>query len=255
MDDTARALVPILAALLLIIVWLRHTSTATVLPLICGNPMSQRSPDSHSCDWVYWLHISAIHFLFHARDVIQEGCEKYPNQVFRIPNLVRWEYFVNGAKLGTEVGIAPEDVLSFHRDALQTDCTIGPELSINPYYSDTVRTQFTRNLGRCFPEVHNEIVSAFEDVLALDREEWKELHVLPSLMQVVSWTSNRLFVGLPLYHNQEFLDLAINYTIAIFARDTIISLLPDILKPCALLLVIFRIFEAQTAQGSLVYCR
>jgi hypothetical protein len=57
---------------------------------------------------------SAIHFLFHAREFIQEGYEKYPNQVFRVPNIVRWDYVANGATLGTEVATAPEDVLSFH---------------------------------------------------------------------------------------------------------------------------------------------
>ncbi|KAJ7254606.1 cytochrome P450 [Mycena rebaudengoi] len=205
MEDTARAIVPALAALMLIIAWLRHTTTATTaIPTIGSTGLISS-------------YRSAIHFLLHTRDVIQEGYEKYPNQVFRVPNLIRWEYIVNGAKLGTE--------------ALQSDYTMGPEVSTNPYHSETVRTNLTRNLGRCFPDVRDEIVNAFDDIFALDGEEWKELHVLPSLMQVVARTSNRLFVGLPLCRNQKYLDLAIDYTIAIFARGTIISLLPNILKP------------------------
>ncbi|KAJ7287864.1 cytochrome P450 [Mycena rebaudengoi] len=159
--------VPILRRSRFLIAWLRHSRTTTVIPTIG----------------------SAIHFLFHAREFIQEGYEKYPNQVFRVPNIVRWDYVANGATLGTEVATAPED-------ALQTDYTMGPAIAFNPYHADTVRTHLTRNLGRCF--LMDEIVHAFDDVLALNGGDWKELHVLPNLMQVVARTSNRIFVGLPL---------------------------------------------------------
>jgi hypothetical protein len=117
MEDVARAIVPALAALMLIIAWLRHTRTTVrtgILAEIPGLSCRQTAIPTIGSTGLISSYRSAIHFLLHARDVIQEGYEKYPNQVFRVPNLIRWEYIVNGTKLGTEVSTAPEDVLSFH---------------------------------------------------------------------------------------------------------------------------------------------
>ncbi|KAJ7906083.1 cytochrome P450 [Mycena leptocephala] len=108
---------------------------------------------------------------------------------------------------------------------------MGPGLTTNPYHVLAIRGSLTRNLGRCFPEVRDEIVHAFDDVLALEGKEWKGLLVLPSMMQIIARTTNRLFVGLPLCREQEYLDLNINYTFNLFIRGQIIGLLPRFVKP------------------------
>jgi len=53
----------------------------------------------------------------------------------------------------------------------------------------------------------------------------------PAMLQVIARTSNRLFVGLPLCREQEYLDLNINFTTAVFIRGQVINLLPNFLKP------------------------
>jgi len=101
----------------------------------------------------------------------------------------------------------------------------------NPYHVLAIRGSLTRNLSRCFPEVRDEIVNAFDDVLALEGEEWKLIKVLPATMQVVGRTSNRLFIGLPLCRDPEYVQLNIDFTVTIFARGQLIRLLPEFLKP------------------------
>jgi hypothetical protein len=98
---------------------------------------------------------------------------------------------------------------------IQSNYTMGPDLSTNTYHVLAIRGGLTRNLGRCFPEVRDEIVHAFDDVLALEGKgvscktspyyaifyaisEWKGLLVMPTMMQIIARTTNRLFVGLPL---------------------------------------------------------
>ncbi|KAJ7086865.1 cytochrome P450 [Mycena belliarum] len=127
-----------------------------------------------------------------------------PRVLFRVPTLLRWDY---GA------------ALRLH------------DITIEPYHVAAVRGGLTRNLARCFPDVHDEIVHAFNNVLALEGKEWKTMTVLPQLMQIVARTSNRLFVGLPLCRNQEYLDMNIDYTVHIFMRGQLIRLLPEFLKP------------------------
>ncbi|KAJ7086248.1 cytochrome P450 [Mycena epipterygia] len=182
-----------------------------------------------------WSALPSVDFLLHATDVVRKGYYQHRNGVFRIPTLfLRWDYVVNGPQRVAELAAAPESVLSFHEgvgDVLQTEFTMGPEIEHNPYHVQAIRGSLTRNLGRCFPAVQDEIVHAFDDVLALQDKEWKLIPILPSLMQIVARTSNRLFVGLPLCRTQEYLDLNISYTISVFSRGQIIRLLPNFLKP------------------------
>ncbi|KAJ7430919.1 cytochrome P450 [Mycena latifolia] len=171
-------------------------------------------------------YIPALHFLLHAPDVVHQGYYQYRDGVFRVRRLFRWDYVANGAQRIAEIAAAPEGILSFYGglvDLLQSDYTMGPEIARNPYSTEAVRRNLTRNLGRCFPDLRDEIVHAFDDVLALDGTGWKRLHVLPNIMQIVARTSNRLFVGLPLCQCR-FPSL----------DRFLISFLPEFLKPSIL---------------------
>lgn len=55
----------------------------------------------------------AFKFLLNAPEWIQRGYDQYPDGIFRVPRLFRWEYVVCGSKLIKEVGNAPEHVISF----------------------------------------------------------------------------------------------------------------------------------------------
>ncbi|KAJ7258282.1 cytochrome P450 [Mycena rebaudengoi] len=61
--------------------------------------------------------------------------------------------------------------------------------------------------------------------------EWQLIQVLPTAVQVVARTSNRLFVGLPLCREPEYLQLNIDYAFAVFVRGVMINLLPGFVKP------------------------
>ncbi|KAJ7455001.1 cytochrome P450 [Mycena galericulata] len=186
---------------------------------------------------------ASYYFLHHPMEVVQQGYEQSRDGVFRVPRLFRWDYIVTGPKRIAEVGSAPDNVLSFYEgaaDSIQGKYTIGEELMRNPYHQLTVRTSLTRNLGRRFPEVRDEIVCSFDEVLALQGTEWKMVPVLPSIMQIVARTSNRLFVGLPLCRNMEFLGLNIKNTIEVVQRGQRVALFPEFLKPFVAPLIVTR---------------
>jgi len=113
---------------------------------------------------------------------------------------------------------------------LQPDYTMGSQIVDNAYHEHAIRSELTRNLGRCIPQVKDEITRAFNDVLALESTDWKAIPVLPSCMKIVARTTNRLFVGLPLCRNQEYLDLCVRFAVDVFTRGAIIHMLPNILK-------------------------
>ncbi|KAK7061206.1 cytochrome P450 [Favolaschia claudopus] len=183
---------------------------------------------------IFTYHLAALRLLWNGADVIQRGYTEYRDGLYRIPKLYRWDYVANGKKRIAEVADAPEDVLSFNygvEDIIQADYTIGHKMTSYPHNATVVRAGLTRNLGRCFPQVMDEIIHAFDDVLALEDEDWKLIQVMPATMQIVARTSNRVFVGLPLCRDQKYLDLILNYTVTVFTRGTLIGLLPSFLKP------------------------
>ncbi|KAJ7620650.1 cytochrome P450 [Mycena polygramma] len=182
--------------------------------------------------WDYYT--GGYRYLFRGPDMLSEGCRRYPGRVFRVPRVFRWDFIISGRNLIKEVVNAPEDALSAvvaNRDSLQMDFTMGREITDNSYHVDVVRSKLTRNLGKCFPDLHDEIICAFDEILALDGTGWKLVTVLPTIMTVVARTTNRQFVGLPICRNQEYLDLVLQYTFDVAFRAQMISLLPAILQP------------------------
>ncbi|KAJ7659845.1 cytochrome P450 [Mycena rosella] len=171
----------------------------------------------------------ALKFILHAPELIQQGYDQYPDGIFRVARLWHWDYIVCGPKLVNDVGGAPEDVLSFSGGV--EELTMGRALAENPYHQHTIRTSLTRNLHRCFPDVRDEIVCAFDEVLQLQGSEWKALPVLPTTMAVVARVSNRLFVGLPLCRNKAYLQNNIQYTIDVIRSAGRITLWPGFLRP------------------------
>ncbi|KAJ7333989.1 cytochrome P450 [Mycena albidolilacea] len=179
-------------------------------------------------------YLDPFRFLFKAPEFIQRGYNLYPNGIFRVAHLYRWEYIVCGPKLVKEVGNTPESVLSFYagvEETVQGSYTLGRTIAQNPYHQLTVRTSLTRNLHTRFPDVRDEIVCAFGDALQLQGSEWKAFQVLPITMDIVSRVSNRLFVGLPLCRNKEYLDNNIRNTIDVVKCGTLISLFPEFMRP------------------------
>jgi hypothetical protein len=48
---------------------------------------------------------------------------------------------------------------------LQLEYTIGHEQHHDPYQIVVIRSPMTRNIGVCFPDIRNEVVAAFEDLV------------------------------------------------------------------------------------------
>ncbi|KAJ7642115.1 hypothetical protein FB45DRAFT_365565 [Roridomyces roridus] len=166
-------------------------------------------------------------------EIIQRGYDLHPDKVFRLARRYYWKFVVCSPRLVREVANAPDDILSFHEGAeesLQTKFTMGPEITDNAYHHIAIRGNLTRNLHRCFPDVRDEIVSAFDDVLQLDGAEWKTLPVLPTSMAIVARVSNRIFVNLPLCRNQAYLGNNIRYTVALFTNARRIAKYPPFLR-------------------------
>ncbi|TDL22834.1 cytochrome P450 [Rickenella mellea] len=178
-------------------------------------------------------YIAAFRWIFQAHSILSDGYLKYKNRAFKISRLDRWQVIVSGSKLVEELRTAPDEKLSFLAaisESLAIEFSLGQRLADNDFHVAIIRSQLTRNLGVVFPEVRDEIVQSFEELIP-SSNEWVGYPALETFMQIVTRTSNRIFVGLPVCRDPEYIKLNIEYTIQAVKVGAVIALTPHILRP------------------------
>ncbi|EGN93634.1 hypothetical protein SERLA73DRAFT_189361 [Serpula lacrymans var. lacrymans S7.3] len=179
-------------------------------------------------------YLGAWRFLFHAHDMIQEGYTQYKGMAFKVPNIDNWHVIISGPKLIEELRKAPDNELSFleaTNESLKVEYTLGHEVHHNPYHVSVIRSQLTRNLAARFSDIRDEIAVSFDDIIKPKGDEWVSVPGLNTIMQVVCRTSNRLFVGLPLCRDPDWMDLNIKFTLDVVKGGMIINLFPAFMAP------------------------
>ncbi|KAJ3994525.1 cytochrome P450 [Lentinula boryana] len=179
-------------------------------------------------------YFSARAFKTDAREIILEGYNKYPGQAFKVPLPDRWEVIVSGKEMIEDIKKASPLDLSFIEaitETMQTDHTLGKPARVDTYQVDVVRTPLTRNLGIKFEDLRDEIKTAFADEIPAKETEWMKVPMLYTVMKIVSRTSNRYFVGLPLCRDPDYIRLNIEFTIDAFNGAKTLQRYPNILKP------------------------
>ena len=101
---------------------------------------------------------------------------------------------------------------------MQSKYTIGENTTTDPYHVRVVQIPLTRNLGNKYNEVYDEILQAVEDLIPANTKgkftrvlyrsenlilslDWLPVTLRSTVLQLVSRTSNKLFVGHPLCKN------------------------------------------------------
>ncbi|KAK0494674.1 cytochrome P450 [Armillaria luteobubalina] len=171
--------------------------------------------------------------VFHFRDLIDEGYRRHYGGVFKIPLPDKWMIIVTGDEKMNDIRKASNEQLSFADasvDIFQMDYTISHRLSADPYEIDVVRGPLTRNIVGCFADVQDEIKEAFNDYIPMNND-WADIPAYRTALKIVSRASNRVFVGLPLCRDREYLDLNINFTVNVSAYAHFLNLFPSFLKP------------------------
>ncbi|PBK99161.1 cytochrome P450 [Armillaria gallica] len=179
-------------------------------------------------------YLGSLWFFFDATGVLEYGYHKFSNRVFKVAHLNRWMVVVASPELIEDLRRAPEDVLSFQEgvsEVLQIPFTVGEAISRNPYHTRIIRNRITKSLASTLPETHDEVVAACSDIFHFDSDDWVSFPAMESVMRIVARASNRLFVGLPLCRNEEFLHLNTQFTVDVASAATVIGLCPLLIRP------------------------
>ncbi|KIJ12301.1 hypothetical protein PAXINDRAFT_14916 [Paxillus involutus ATCC 200175] len=177
---------------------------------------------------------SSIKYLTKGADILRGGYEKHKGVIFKVPDLYRWVVIGSGAQFVEDMCKASDDELSFRdaiNDSLNTEYTLGHSVHHNPYHFSIIRSQLTRNLGILYPDIRDEIVTAFEETLDLRGNEWKSMPAFQTVQKVVCRTSNRILVGLPLCRDPDWVDLTMRFAVDVVKGGFIIGFFPKVLAP------------------------
>ncbi|KAL3418560.1 cytochrome P450 [Phlyctema vagabunda] len=101
----------------------------------------------------------------------------------------------------------------------------------NPIHRKTVHKDLTRKLGKLIPDVIDELTNSIDDYWGIDTSEWRDITVFTDMMKIVSRASNRVFVGLPLCRNDDYLENARKFARDIPLTSGVFRLFPKILRP------------------------
>ncbi|KAJ8079815.1 hypothetical protein PM082_016637 [Marasmius tenuissimus] len=154
---------------------------------------------------------------------------KYPNQAFKVAMLDRYLVVITGKEMIEDFRKAGDEDLSMleaFKQAFQTDYIFKKSNNENPYHFQAIRP-LTRHLASNFGEVYDELSQAFNDEIPLT-DDWIKVPTLQKALSIVTRTSNRLFVGLPLCRSKEWLSLNIRYTVDFFNAVAKISVFPSL---------------------------
>ena len=129
----------------------------------------------------------------------------------------------------------PDNVLSTsaaHYTTLEGDYAFtSPKMLKDPYHEHVVHKYLPRNLGKIVPGIQEEVENAMDISWGMGTESWTRLTVWDNLMFVISHVTNRMFVGLPLCRNEDYLDNMSKFAMDVIACMMTLVFVPTWLKP------------------------
>jgi len=146
----------------------------------------------------------------------------------------RWTILLTTTELIDEMRQAKSDEISIvasNVEELQTEYTMGMGVDDSTYHVVVVGSIMTRNLTVKFDEVYDEIVKSFQELIPANETEWLAIPALKTMQTIVGRTSNRLFLGLPICRNSEWIALNIQFAIDIFLAGATVNAFPRFLHP------------------------
>ncbi|TFK62284.1 cytochrome P450 [Pluteus cervinus] len=179
-------------------------------------------------------YLTAVRFLVYAPERIKTGYYQFPNSLFKIPTIVKWELLANGTQLANDIRRAREDQLSFHHascDILQLKYTVKSGIQEEPYHLKVMYQRMSGGFGKFCPALLDEIRHALGDIIPTREDEWTSIPAFSSMVQVIARATNRVFIGLPVCRDPAYLSLATNFGTWVVGSSFLINLFPTILQP------------------------
>ncbi|KAG4440774.1 hypothetical protein IFR05_003761 [Cadophora sp. M221] len=157
-----------------------------------------------------------------------DAARRYPDTPYMIPGIPNGpKTLVLPVRYLDELKSLPESKLSFVEAVYHKFAGKYSTLGVHSEVMVTsVKVDLTRNIARTLEALQQEADLAIPDCIGAC-EDWTPIQFYHKILRVIALLSGRIFVGLPLSRDEEWIDTTINYTMAAFACvDPVNKLLP-----------------------------
>ncbi|KAK4543416.1 hypothetical protein LTR36_005559 [Oleoguttula mirabilis] len=168
---------------------------------------------------------------------VRTGYEKFSKRgkPFLSPSFVTWQAEVVLPPSQVRWLIEqPDTVLSIDRcliKDLEFLYTTPTAWSFNrPFHVEAINKL---RLEPLIPDMAEEVQASIDREWGLDTEEWKEVNIETTMRSVLVQITARIFVGLPLCRDKDYIAAAYNFMANLGPRAIFISLTPELLRPLA----------------------
>ncbi|KAF1821485.1 cytochrome P450 [Dissoconium aciculare CBS 342.82] len=216
--------------------------TAIVLPyfifkLLGSKPNLSQFPliNPKEGPWYWPSNANKDRFVTEATELVKEGAKKYGGKPFRIATnqgekIVLDTAMVDAIKSDPRLSFvaATQKGMFAHMWGFEALRSSGE----NNFVRDMVRIKLTQNLTKVTRDLATEVSAVLEKRWGTS-EEWHDVDLGTDVLKLVAVLSTRVFMGEELAHNEEWLDIAINYTVDIFGAARELRRWPAPLRPLA----------------------
>lgn len=130
----------------------------------------------------------------------------------------------------------PDSVLSqekVNRQFLEAEYTfLHANLVDVPVHPEVIQHQLTKKINTFADDIVEEVNVCLEETWGLDTEEWHEIKVYDTMLVLVTRLSIRVFMGLALCRDPDFLKACSKFIRKVILVAAAISIFPNFLKPC-----------------------
>ncbi|KAH8806732.1 cytochrome P450 [Flagelloscypha sp. PMI_526] len=207
------------------------------LPLLKPN-LGLRHIPTAGCGSQSWFASwkGAIRFITDGKGMVAEGYREFPGRAFKIPTLTGWMVVLTTEDHIEDIRRAREQ-LSFVAgvaELLHTDYTISPLASKPNGSVEIVRSPLTRHINTAYPEIHDELITTFNQFApSHDLQEWEPTTLVNLCLNLSARGTHRMLVGLPICRDPEYLELNISFTATVFNMTAAMTAIPGFLRPYA----------------------
>ncbi|KAJ4490988.1 cytochrome P450 [Lentinula aciculospora] len=185
---------------------------------------------------IFVSYMSARRYLSDSMRIVQEGYHQHRGHIFKVAEMDRWTVFASGPQLVKEVMKAPDSLMNGEaaaKDLFQAEWTFGGDIVADPYHINYIRTHLTHNLSELFPDMFDEVKTVLAEKLPTDTNKWVPIQAADVFTYTINRMLNRVFVGLPLCRNEEYLALMRVFATDVIQDAAVIRLFPKFMKPAA----------------------
>ncbi|EJF60310.1 cytochrome P450 [Dichomitus squalens LYAD-421 SS1] len=222
MDKSQATLYGVLAALVAIYVFRWRTNRLQHIPTLGGPSDPVLS------------YLSAFNYILNSTKILREGYERFKGSAFKVADLESWTVILNGPEMVDEIRKRPDEELSAmesNEEFLQIRYIFGKEPYEDPYHIRLTRDKLTRTLPAIVPDLVDELRATLPEYVPTHGDEWTTIDVTTTTQKIVARLSNRVFVGLPVCRNEEYLKMAVSIATDLIKDAFILKTSPHFLRP------------------------